>query len=144
MDNPVQTDAAPPDDPQLNVAPTVTGQHIELPPSQSLTSVVLNSIGNGGTIGSIPLLVAETHAAFTHTHLSNKWLLANLGLIGVTSGIGCYFGLQEAKEIKTYRQSLNDEINKMHDETAQNASKIQALTEALQAREQAQKPYQTR
>ena len=128
------------DDSQLNVAPTVSGQHVELPPSQSLTSVVLNGIGNGATVFGIPLMADEAWHAFQHQSMPNKHLAVHLGLIATGAAVGSFFGFREAKDIKHYRQSLNDEINKMHDKTAANDAKIQALMQALQAKEAEKDP----
>ncbi len=130
----------PKEDAELNVVPTPTGQHVDLPPNQSLTSVVLNGIGNGATVFGIPLMAHEARHAFQHTELPNKYLAGHLALIATGGAIGSYFGFGEAKQIKQYRQSLNDEINKLHDETAANNNKIDALIKAVQARESAQNP----
>ena len=98
-----------------------------LPPSQSLTSTVLNGMGNGMTVGGIPLIVAETSAFFTKRNLKPREMMIYSSLLAAGAVIGAVFGVAEAKQITNYRNSLNDEINRLHDKEATNDQKIDAL-----------------
>ena len=107
---------------------------VMLPPSQSLTSTVLNGMGNGMTVGGIPLIVAETSAFFTKRNLKPREMMIYSSLLAAGAVIGAVFGVAEAKQITNYRNSLNDEINRLHDKEATNDQKIDALMKAVGAK----------
>ena len=91
-------------------------------------------MGNGMTVGGIPLIVAETSAFFTKRNLKPREMMIYSSLLAAGAVIGAVFGVAEAKQITNYRNSLNDEINRLHDKEATNDQKIDALMKAVGAK----------
>jgi len=107
---------------------------VMLPPNQSLSSTVLNGMGNGMTIAAIPFALAEARALLTKKPLSDRMIGLNMVMLASGAVLGAAYGMVEAKQITRYRNSLNNEINRLHDQATVDEAKIEALTKAVNAK----------
>ncbi len=93
-------------------------------------TTVLNGIGNGMMIGAIPLLVEKIYFSFakreTHKWANNFDKFALLTTAACAVGGGLY-GLYEADRLNDYRESVNEEILKLNNQTRTNAANIAKL-----------------
>ncbi len=107
------------------------------PPSESSTSTVLNGIGNGMMVGTLPFVAMELYHNIVQ-HGTGKSLpkAAYLGcafaLVG-GSAVGAVMGNREAHRLEEYRTALGEEIIDLRmqaEDTNANLKKWQQKLEA--------------
>ena len=109
-----------------------------LPPSEELhNSTVLNGIGNGLMLGAVPFVVLKTGAQLAGKKfpLSGE-LIDRVGTFGsiIGSVMGAVYGMSEAKHAERYRRSVKNSITQLSGDLAEANSKIDALTQAVNAK----------
>lgn len=87
------------------------------PPSTGRASIIMNGAGNGMMLGGIPAITIEAYKKVTSNRLPKSLEFfeknAMLGaIVGCVAGIG--FGIKEARELKEYREALQNELRYLH------------------------------
>jgi hypothetical protein len=104
-------------------------------PTNTATTV-LNGIGNGMMIGTLPFVALELYS-----HLKGKKIpqssYKNTAIALVTGcTLGAVYGLYEAHENKKYEQAMNDEIRALRGELAEQKNATTRWEEKHAARTQ--------
>ena len=105
-----------------------------IPPKDITVSTILNGIGNGMSIGSIPLFINEFGSVLGLAKQPSPQM-QKIGLVSTAIGtaVGCYFGVREAKHLKAYQLALARELTDVRQQIAVGASKVETLTEEHKA-----------
>lgn len=107
-------------------------------PEQSSISTLLNGIGNGWMIGTIPFITAEFYSNITGKKLPKKLHVGSAVMTVASCAIGAYFGSREAKQLHNYRETLHGELSNLDQRLEASESKVDQLTRALEAKEKAE------
>ena len=83
-------------------------------PPQGRMGYVLNGISNGAIFGSALLFSYEMYNQAKRGEMKNPVFAAGLGLTVVGCAVGAYFGLQEAKQLNSYRAALAKDLDSLH------------------------------
>lgn len=84
------------------------------PPSESNTSTVLNGIGNGTMIGTLPFFGLQLYHDIAHYGTGkqiprNAHIACAFSLVAGTV-VGAFMGQREARRLAEYRKALSEEI----------------------------------
>jgi hypothetical protein len=86
-------------------------------PDKSTVSSVLNGMGNGMMLTSLPLLAIESSYKLLSKEAPPQLRMGStVGIIGILAGVvfGGFYGKKEADEINNYRHALREEITHLH------------------------------
>jgi hypothetical protein len=112
-------------------------QHLqsELPPrSHSHLTGMLNGAGNGAMVGfAVPYAVLKSYHFITKKPIPPLETITTFSSVACAA-IGALFGLEESKQIATYRQSLSNEVDRLHGRLNAANDKIAELSRALDAK----------
>ena len=87
------------------------------PPKESHTSIVLNSVGNGMMLGSIPFLGIEAYEMIKGgKRLPPIVHSASIAAAAVGGVMGWIFGEQEATRLENYRSALSKEVRSLRED----------------------------
>lgn len=84
-------------------------------PGQTKISAVLNGMGNGATVGVATYALPKAYAILTHKPVPADNVRGTLFATVIGTAIGTWYGLQEAKSIEEYRDSIGKEIIHLRD-----------------------------
>lgn len=118
-------------------APT-SGQVLDrkLPSSrQTILSYTLGGAGNGTFVASLPLAATKAVEFITHKKPHKAVEYAGYGMIALGAVVGAYYGMLEGKQVKSYRDTLNDHIDQLAGEIKGDRAKIAELTRLVQEKE---------
>lgn len=101
------------------------------PPSESRKSVILNGIGNGVMIGTVPFLALEHYANITRSPLPKGVHWGSAFAIVAGGILGGLFGKREVQDIDRYNQQLKSEITRLNQKLDANTAKMQELASKL-------------
>jgi hypothetical protein len=108
----------------------------KLPPAkQAQLSTILNGVGNGLLVGTLPIVAYEGYQRFKNPATPRSLVIPALCFATVSAVVGCMYGFKEAKQVENYRQSLGDEIELLHKDNVGTKAKIEELTRRLEAKE---------
>ncbi len=105
------------------------------PPSTNAASSVLNGIGNGMMVGTLPFVFGELYNNIKGKKPSPS---ASKGMMFAFVGgctLGAAYGVYEARQNKKYEHAINDEITELHSELDTQKATIKSWQERHAARE---------
>lgn len=109
-----------------------------LPPKDMAMSTLLNGIGNGITVGSIPLAVGSTLELLRITKpLSHDMKVAGAVMMMTGAAIGAYYGTREAKHLTEYQLALAQELTDLRTHITRGETQVERLAERENARDAA-------
>jgi len=83
-------------------------------PDKSRVSTILNGMGNGMMVGSIPFIVAESMSHITGRPVTKTMSIASLTATFLGGIFGGIYGKLEADQVDNYRSTLSSEIKNIH------------------------------
>jgi hypothetical protein len=88
------------------------------PPKESRTSIILNSVGNGMMLGSIPFLGIEAYQLSVKSghRLPPTIHGASIAVAAIGGVIGWAMGKKEADRLDHYRQAVSQEVTDLRNE----------------------------
>ncbi len=121
--------------------PTDNVERIEklTPPKESHLSTILNGIGNGAMIGTMPFVLHSAARKITGREevfgISRK-AAGIVEAFAMVTGctVGAVLGMNEAKNLDAYRAGLNSEMAKTRAQVDANNAAIKSWTEKQQER----------
>lgn len=107
-----------------------------MPIEEARSSTILNGVGNGMMIGSMPFVALETYKNIAHHGHPEKNLPKPLYIASALATVGgaawgYMNGAQEADHLNEYRLTALDEMSRLRSETTQNREKLVLHQEAL-------------
>lgn len=85
-------------------------------PEKTRGSTILNGIGNGMMMGSIPFLAVESISLIRGKDTPRAFGFASIGATLIGAIIGAWHGMKEAKQLENYRQSVREEIGNLREQ----------------------------
>lgn len=104
-------------------------------PATSQVSTVLNDIGNGMMIGTLPFVIGELYNNIQGKHVSPAASKGMLFTLVASCGLGAVYGLYEARQNKKYDEALNAELNHLRDDLEAQKAATTRWEEKLAAKE---------
>ena len=119
---------------RMSNAPTPDTTTLE-PPSNSSTSIVLNGMGNGMMLGTLPFVAFELYS-----HLVTKKPISTQAYKGMAfalvggCALGTAYGFHEAKQVRQYREGISSEVDSLRNELNETKAKLESWTQKHDAR----------
>lgn len=103
-----------------------------MPAKEASVSVIMNGIGNGMMIGTIPFVALELYSHIADKKIPKKAYVANAFATVAGCALGGYMGKKEADRLRNFRQSLVDEVTGLRSQVDKNCAQIDTWAEKVQ------------
>lgn len=96
-----------------------------MPKREASTSLILNGIGNGMMVGTIPFVGLELYSHIAEKKIPKSVYVGNAFAMVTGCALGGWFGFHEAKNLQQYRESLVSELTDVKNKANENRRTLQ-------------------
>lgn len=100
-----------------------------MPAKEASISVIMNGIGNGMMIGTIPFVALELYSHIANKKIPKAAYVANAFATVAGCTLGAYMGKKEADRLMAFRNSLVDEVEGLRRQVDDNCAQLKSWTE---------------
>ena len=102
-----------------------------MPAKEASASVIMNGIGNGMMIGTIPFVALELYSHIADKKIPKSAYVANAFATVAGCTLGAYMGKKEADRLRNFRQSLVDEVAGLRSQLDENCAQINSWADKI-------------